>query len=140
VRPGAALFGAALVGGAAAWALLVLPLLGEASALADRVEGTDLRRLHEEAGRWGGPTADEARRLEEAATSLRPPSTAARPAGIREEEPGTFRGRVRWTEVQDFFAWASSAGRPVLELEVRAREDDPERAECRVVLSPRETR
>jgi len=140
VRPGGRLFAAALAGSAAAWVLAVRPAQEEAAVLAGTIEGADLGRMREDAGRWGGPTEDEVRRLEEASAGLRPPAAAARPAGLKEEEPGTFRGRVRWTEVQDLFTWASSAGRPVLELEVRAREDDPERAECRVAFAPKEAR
>jgi hypothetical protein len=140
VRPGALLFAAALGGAVAAWLAAVRPAAGEAAALADAIEATDFRARREAAARWGGPSEEEVRRLAEASAALRPPVAAPRPAGIREEEPGTFRGRVRWTEVQDLFAWASSAGRPVLEVEVRARADDPERAECRVVLAPEAAR
>ena len=135
MRPGAALFAAALAASGAAFAILVLPPLRESADLAGRIDSADPARRRADARRWGGPPEAEVRRAVEAAAALRPAGAAApRPPGLREEEPGSFRGRVRWTEVQDLFAWAASAGRPLETLEIRAREDDPDRAECRVVL------
>jgi hypothetical protein len=135
VRPGAALFGTVVAAAGAAFAVAILPSLREAESAAARIESADPAAASAEARRWGGPSQAEVRRAADTEAALRPPpSPAARPPGLREEEPGSFRGRVRWTDMQDLFAWVASSGRPLESMEIRAREDDPDRAECRVIL------
>lgn len=138
MRLGALLFVAALAGSAAGWALLVLPVRDEAAAAARRMESADVAGAWSRATSWPGPTADEARRLEESLSHLAPPPPAGPPpAGIRPEdaEGGAFAGTILWAQVQDLLAWASSRPERLLSLQVAASPDDPDRARCRVVFS-----
>ncbi len=83
----------------------------------------------------------ERKRLEDALASLRAtPATRTPPAGIEERNPGVFGGRISWSEVQGFLAWAASQKGAVESIEVQAVPDDRDRAECRLVLAPREPR
>lgn len=141
MRPGAPLFAAALAAAGAAWAFAVGPAIREGAAAAAAVGEAGPARGPAPGPRWAGPTESEVVRAREAVAALRaaaPPAT--RPPGLREDEPGSFRGRVRWSEVQDLFAWAAATGRALEILEVRSREDDPDRAECRVLLGAEEPR
>ncbi len=131
------LFGAVVAACVAAFAFLVRPLQSESSDSAEEIAGRDVRGSREAAEAWPGPSEPEARRLEAALAAYRTGSPPVpRPAGLAEESEGVLAGRVRWIEIQDLFAWAAAQGAPVRSLEVKALADDPELADCRVVLGP----
>jgi len=133
LRPSALAYLVVLFAAAAAWAVFVLPIHGKSADLASRIQGTDIGARSAAAS---APTADQARLLEEGAAALEPGPGTPAPRGISEEGPGTFTGRLPWTEVQGLLAWSAEQPRPVLELEVKALPDDPKRASCRVVFVP----
>ena len=134
MRPSALVFLAVLVAAAAAWALAVLPIHREAYDAAGRIFREDIA-ARVAASADPGPSAEEARRLEEALARLRPAGAAEPPpSALAADGPGALAGKVPWEEVPAVLAWASSQPRTVLEIEVRALPEDPARAACRVVL------
>jgi hypothetical protein len=139
VPRGLLLFLAAAAIAAGTWALAVLPAQGESSrdaevvAKAPATPGTAAPRA--------GLTPGESKRLAAAVAALRSgPPAAASPRGIEEREPRVFTGRLPWSEVQGFLAWAASRREPVESVEVRARAEDPDEADCRLVLAAEDRR
>jgi hypothetical protein len=136
MRLSAALFGVVLAAAAAAWAVVIRPMQEEARAAAAEVARQDLRGGREAAGRYAGPDAAEARRLEAALASflaVRP--AVPRPAGLQEESPGVLAGRLPWVEVQDVLAWAAAQDAQLASLEIRAVRGDGDRADCRAAFA-----
>jgi hypothetical protein len=86
-------------------------------------------------------TWQEERRLEAALATFRAsPAAAPPPVGIEERKPGVFGGRIPWSDVQGFLAWASARREAVETVEVQAIPEDKERAECRLVVAPGDSR
>lgn len=119
---------------AAAWAMAILPARSASSEAAVLV------------GRYGRnppapplprvPLNAKEKALVRALLDARRAGNApAAPAGIEEREPRVFAGRLPWSEVQGFLAWASARREPVESVEVRARAEDPDKADCRLVLA-----
>ena len=118
-----------LVAGAATWALAIHPLQEESAA---RAAG---------AGRVvpgiGPADAGIRERLDSALLDLSPPEALGpRPPIPGEAGTGVHAGRLRWAEVQDLLVWAASLDVPPASLEIKVSPDDPESADCRVVLAP----
>jgi hypothetical protein len=124
----------AVAAAGAAWALVLLP--------AQRTSSEESALV----GRYGGDvpaaplpreplTPGERARAGKIRDALRAAAAPGTPAGIEEREPRVFAGRLPWSEVQEFLAWAAARREPVESVEVRARPEDPGQADCRLVLA-----
>ena len=138
MKGGAVLFVLALLGAAAAWALLVFPAGGEAAGAAEEIEKADLSAAWDSIDAWKGPTPEEARRLEEGLAAFAPAkSETPLPAGIHPGGTGIYEGVIPAAEVQDLLAWVASRPESVTLVHVTAAgpEEGPGMAACRVVLA-----
>ena len=136
MRGGALLFALALLGSAAGWFLLVHPAESESAARAQEIERTDIAGAWARARSWPGPTAAQARRLEESFVLFAsPPPGGPPPAGLHSEGRGVLSGSLPWAQVQSLLAWVAARPESVSSVEVSATPGSPELASCRVVLA-----
>ena len=136
MRGAAILFVLALLGSGTGWFLLVHPAEGESAARAEEIGRADIAGAWERARSWPGPTAAEARRLEESLVLFAPPAPAGPPpAGLRTEGRGVLSGTLAWGQVQALLAWVAARPETVSSVEVSAAPEAPELASCRVVLA-----